>query len=144
MLTHKIKTLAESATLSLLQEDQPTGLGEYVKLPELASRVSQQGQEAYVDHRDLISQALMERILLFTDSSMDTTSADGQPESMEEDDGDAMLSLDGYLMPHDGESGPPSLGSLSLSSSQPTSLSQQPQSFSAGTGKNQGDRERDD
>ena len=127
--------------MSISQEDQPAGLGDFVELPELKSRISQQGQEAYVDHRDLISQALMERILQFTKDNMEVVSStDGQPagkdggvESMEEDNGDALLNVDGGL--YDGGSGPPSLGSLSLSSSQPASLGQQPHSLSMGTGR---------
>ena len=128
----------------LPQEDQPAGLGDFVQLPELKSRVSQQGQEAYVDHCDLISQALMERILQFTEDSMDTiSSTDGQPsgkaqpeggvEAMEEDNGgDGLLTVNGGGL-YDGGSGPPSLGSLSLSS-QPASLGQQPHSLSVSTG----------
>ena len=144
-------------TLSL-QEDQPAGLGNFVQLPELKSRVSEQGQEAYVDHCDLISQALMERILQFTEESMDTvSSSDGQPssgkaqpeggvESMEEDNngGDGFLTVDGGggggSGLYDGGSGPPSLGSLSLSS-QPTSLGQQPHSLSISTGIEERERE---
>ena len=120
------------------QDDQATGLGEFVVLPELKSRVHEQGGDAYIDHRDLISQALMERISLFTDDSMDTTSGmDGagkqiedRLESMEEESGDVLSSMDGYLS-LDGGSGPPSLGSLTLSS-QPSSLSQQTHSLSVG------------
>ena len=121
--------------------------------------MSEQGQEAYVDHCDLISQALMERILQFTEESMDTViSSDGQPssgkaqpeggvESMEEDSngGDGFLTVDGGggggSGLYDGGSGPPSLGSLSLSS-QPTSLGQQPHSLSISTGIEERERER--
>lgn len=128
------------------QDDQSTGLGEFTTLSELKSRLSEQGEEAYVDHRDLISQALMERIMMFTDDSMDVSSVDGYPakqevdrvDSMEEDGGDVLSTVDGYLMLHDGGSGPPSLGSLTLSS-QPTSLSQQPHSLSLSTGMSEED-----
>ena len=84
----------------------------------------------------------MERVLQFTEDTMDTVTnsvADGQKsqsegavESMEEDGGEALLSVDGGGL-YDGGSGPPSLGSLSLSS-QPTSLGQQPSSLSTSTG----------
>ena len=122
--------------------------------------MSEQGQEAYVDHCDLISQALMERILQFTEENMDTiSSSDGQPssgkaqpeggvESMEEDNngGDGFLTVDGGGGGgggvYDGGSGPPSLGSLSLSS-QPTSLGQQPHSLSISTGIEGRERERE-
>ena len=112
--------------------------------------MSGQGQEAYVDHRDLISQALMERILQFTEDNMEVISStdggksqtEGGVESMEEGNEDALLSVDGVL--YDGGSGPPSLGSLSLSSSQPASLGQQPHSLSIGTGRcNERGRERE-
>ena len=123
------------------QDDQPIDLGEFITLSELKSRLSVQGEEAYVDHRDLISQALMERIMMFTDDSVDISSVDGYPakqevgrvDSMEEDSGDMLSAMDGYSMLHDGGSGPPSLGSLTLSS-QPTSLSQQPHSLALSTG----------
>ena len=123
--------------ITIIQDDQPAGLGGFVTLPELKSRLSEEGDTAYVDHRDLISQALMERIMLFTEDSMDTTVSDGPAkqqllESMEDDKGDTLLNMDGYLMPQDGGSGPPSLGSLTLSS-QPTSLGQQ--SLSVGSGE---------
>ena len=87
----------------------------------------------------------MERILQFTEDSMDTiSSSDSQPsgksqpeggvESMEEDNGgDGLLNVDGGGL-YDGGSGPPSLGSLSLSS-QPASLGQQPHSLSVSTGR---------
>ena len=141
--TYKLTELHRLVAL-LPQEDQPTGLGDFVQLPELKSRVSQQGQEAYIDHCDLISQALMERILQFTEDTMDTiNSTDGQPsgkaqpeggvEAMEEDNGgDGLLTVNGGGL-YDGGSGPPSLGSLSLSS-QPASLGQQPHSLSVSTG----------
>jgi hypothetical protein len=116
--------------------------------------VAEQGQEAYVDHCDLISQALMERILQFTEDSMDTISSSdsqssgktqpqpegGGVESMEEDNGgDGLLTVTdgGGGSLYDGGSGPPSLGSLSLSSSQPTSLGQQPHSLSISTGRSE-------
>ena len=92
----------------------------------------------------------MERILQFTEDSMDTiSSSDGQlsgktqsqpeggVESMEEDSGgNGLLGVDGGGGSlYDGGSGPPSLGSLSLSSSQPASLGQQPHSLSVSTGR---------
>ena len=94
----------------------------------------------------------MERILQFTEDSMDTvSSSDSQPsgktqpqseggvESMEEDSGgNGLLSVDGGGGSlYDGGSGPPSLGSLSLSSSQPASLGQQPHSLSVSTGRSE-------
>ena len=99
----------------------------------------------------------MERILQFTEDSMDTiSSSDSQPsgktqpppeggvESMEEDSGgNGLLSVDGGGGSlYDGGSGPPSLGSLSLSSSQPASLGQQPHSLSVSTGRSERKRER--
>ena len=97
----------------------------------------------------------MERILQFTEDSMDTvSSSDSQPsgkmqpqpeggvESMEDDSGgNGLLSVDGGGGSlYDGGSGPPSLGSLSLSSSQPASLGQQPHSLSVSTGRSERNR----
>ena len=87
----------------------------------------------------------MERILQFTEDSMDIISSadsqgsgkpqsEGGVESMEEDNGgDGLLNVNGGGL-YDGGSGPPSLGSLSLSS-QPASLGQQPHSLSVSTGR---------
>ena len=95
----------------------------------------------------------MERILQFTEDSMDTISSnDSQPsagraqaeggvESMEEDNGgNGLLTVNGGGgSVYDGGSGPPSLGSLSLSS-QPASLGQQPHSLSVSTGRSERER----
>ncbi len=96
-------------TCIYIQDNSPPNAADFVKLPELSKNIDL----CTLDHRDFISQAILERISIFTSLGMilDTQAVS---EMMEE-----VNNMD----EKSGGSGPTSLNSLSLSFPQQMSLS---------------------